>query len=170
MQRRGGKNLRKTLILKCLSTVNFSFMLNGSAFGSLEPQRGIRQGDPLSPYLFIICSEVFSSVLQDLQVCKKINGISVARGAPTISHLFFADDTLLLGHATVEEAVHLKHAITLYEKVSGQLVNYDKSGIVFSPNAQPATVASILQIFGMKQVTTHGKYLGLPSVAGRNKR
>lgn len=103
-------------------------------------------------------------------MCNHIHGVSVAKGAPTISHLFFADDTLLLGHATIEEATYLKHAISLYEKVSGQLVNYDKSGIVFSPNASPQIVTAITDIFGMRQVQSHGKYFGLPSVAGRRKK
>lgn len=81
------------LIMKCISTAHFSFMLNGSSFGSLEPQRGIRQGDPLSSYLFIMCSEVFSSLLQDLQVCGKISGVSVAHGA-LVFHTSFLRTTL----------------------------------------------------------------------------
>lgn len=121
-----------SLIMKCISTVQFSFMLNGPAFGSLEPQRGIRQSDLLYMYLFIMCSEVFSSILQDLQSCGRIRGVKVAGTAPTISHPLFADDTLLLGNAMVEEATNLKFAISLYERVTvtGQLVNYDKSGVV----------------------------------------
>ncbi|KAK6146582.1 hypothetical protein DH2020_020451 [Rehmannia glutinosa] len=158
------------LIHLCISSTAFSFLLNGKEFGNLTPHRGIRQGDPLSPYLFIFCSEVFSCLLQDLQLSGKIHGVSVCKQAPHISHLFFADDTLLFGHATVDEARHLKYAIRLYEKVSGQQINIVKSGVYFSPNTKPDTINSILQILGMIQVDSHGKYLGLPSVIGKSKR
>ncbi|KAK6146355.1 hypothetical protein DH2020_020224 [Rehmannia glutinosa] len=106
-----------SLIRTCITTPSFSFLLNGSQVGSLKPNRGIRQGDPLSPYLSIICYEVFSLILQDLQAVGKIHGIAINRFAPIISHLFFADDTLLFGHATVEEASNLRFAIKLYEEV-----------------------------------------------------
>ncbi|KAK6153711.1 hypothetical protein DH2020_013350 [Rehmannia glutinosa] len=92
---------------------------------------------------------------------------------------FFVDDTLLLGHATTEEAQHFRFAINLYEKVSRQQVNLDKSGIVFSRDVDvdQSTVADILHILGFKKVDSHGKkvdshgkYLGLPSIVGRNKK
>ncbi|KAK6151601.1 hypothetical protein DH2020_014236 [Rehmannia glutinosa] len=90
----------------------------------------------LANHLRSVLSDIISpsSLLlsRDLQRCQKIHGISVGRSAPTISHLFFADDTLLLGHATVEEGRHFRFAINLFERVSGQLVNLEKSGIVFS--------------------------------------
>ncbi|KAK6123164.1 hypothetical protein DH2020_043092 [Rehmannia glutinosa] len=167
------------LILKCISTVYFSFLLNGAEFGNLTPQRGLRQGDPLSPYLFIICSEVFSCLLQDLQRCNKIHGIAISRSAPPISHLFFADDTLIFGRATSDKARHLRFAIHLYEKVSGQLVNQEKLGILFSSDVSQETANNIQTcpkkrpytfILGFSQVSSHGKYLGLPSVMGRNKK
>ncbi|KAK6154068.1 hypothetical protein DH2020_013707 [Rehmannia glutinosa] len=138
--------------------------------GSVIPQRGIRQGDPISPYIFIICVEVFSCILQDLQAAGKIHGIKINRHAPSISHLFFADDTLLFGHATVEEAQHLKFAIDLFEKASGQRLNHDKSGVLFSPNTDPALASQIANILGIPIVESHGKYLGLPSIIGKNKR
>ncbi|KAK6121173.1 hypothetical protein DH2020_045094 [Rehmannia glutinosa] len=107
---------------------------------------------------------------KDLQRCQKIHGIAITRSAPSISHLFFADDTLLFGHTTIEEARHIRFAIRLYERISGQLVNLDKSGIYFSRDVDTDTANSILQILGFSRVDTHGKYLGLPSVIGRNKK
>ncbi|KAK6144547.1 hypothetical protein DH2020_021367 [Rehmannia glutinosa] len=159
-----------TRIMSCVSTSSFSFLLNGSEFGHLTPERGIRQGDPLSPYLFIICSEVFSCILQDLQICQKIHGISISRAAPRISHLFFADDTLLFGRATVDEARHLRFAIKLFERVSGQSVNLEKSGILFTRDVDQHTRDTILGLLGFQLVESHGKYLGLPSIIGRNKK
>ncbi|KAK6144535.1 hypothetical protein DH2020_021355 [Rehmannia glutinosa] len=123
-----------SLIRTCISSSSFSFLLNGSQFGSLRPQRGLRQGDPLSPYLFILCFETFSLILQDLQAAGSLHGISISRNAPTLSHLFFADDTLLFGHATIQEAQTLQYAIKLYEDASGQRIDFEKSGILFSSN------------------------------------
>ncbi|KAK6131702.1 hypothetical protein DH2020_034499 [Rehmannia glutinosa] len=158
------------LIRICIYTPTFSFLLNGSQFGSVKPHRGIRQGDPISPYIFIICAEVFSCILQDLQAAGKIHGIRINKHAPSVSHLFFADDTLLFGRATIEEATHLKFAINLFEQASGQRINFDKSGILFSPNTDHGVALQIAQILGIPIVSSHEKYLGLPSVIGKNKR
>lgn len=158
------------LVRLCISSVSFSFLLNGRVTGTLIPQRGLRQGDPLSPYLFIICSDVFSCILQDLLCCQKIHRIKITKAAPCISHLFFTDDTLLFGHATVDEAKYLQYALQLYERASGQRINLDKSGIVFSPNTKPDIIHSITNLLGIPQVVSHDKYLGLPTVVGRNKK
>ncbi|KAK6160457.1 hypothetical protein DH2020_003838 [Rehmannia glutinosa] len=153
----------------CLSSSSFSFLLNGSQFGSVLPQRGILQGDSLSPYIFIICAKVFSSILQDLQVAGKIHGIQINRHAPIILHLCFTDDTILFGNATLDEARHLKFAIDLFERASGQQINYDKSGIHFSPNTYPVVFQQIVGILSIPVVSSHDKYLGLPLVIGKNK-
>ncbi|KAK6160713.1 hypothetical protein DH2020_004094 [Rehmannia glutinosa] len=158
------------LIHVCITSSSFSFLLNGSQFGAVTPHRGIRLGDPLSPYIFIICAEVFSIILQDLQAAGKIHGIQVPKNAPCVSHLFFADDTLLFGNATVEEAKFIRFAISLFRKASGQQVNFEKSGIVFSPHIDASIARSISQLLGIPIMSSHGKYLGLPSVIGKNKK
>lgn len=71
----------QSLVLNCVSSVSFSVLLNGSPCQSFIPQRGLRQGDPLSPYLFIICAEVFSGLLIKAQEEKVLHGIEIARGA-----------------------------------------------------------------------------------------
>lgn len=83
------------LIWNCISTVEFYFLLNNSEIGPVIPGRGIRQGDPLSPYLFIIAFEGLSAIIHKQQQEGGIHGITVARGAPTISHLLFADDSFM---------------------------------------------------------------------------
>ena len=77
------------LIMKCVSTVTYSIMVNGEQKGYIRPERGIRQGDPLSPYLFLICAEGLSALFRKAESDRLIRGISICRGRPRVSHLFF---------------------------------------------------------------------------------
>jgi hypothetical protein len=83
------------LIMMCLSTVSYSVLLNGVQCGQFNASRGIRQGDSLSPYLFLICVEGLSPLLQRADMERKIKGVAASRGGPRLTHLFFADDSLL---------------------------------------------------------------------------
>lgn len=81
-------------IMQCVSTVTFSFLVNGSPRGYVKPKRGIRQGDPLSPYLFILCGEVLSGLCLRAQENGKLLGIKVVRGYPRVNHIMYADVTM----------------------------------------------------------------------------
>ena len=81
-------------IMTCVKTVSYSFLLNGAPQGKVIPSRGLRQGDPLSPYLFILCTEVLSDLCTKAQVNGSLPGIRVARASPLVNHLLFADDTM----------------------------------------------------------------------------
>lgn len=84
-----------TKIMNCVSSVKYSFKLNQEVFGDLRPQRGIRQGDPLSPYLFVICAQGLSSLLTKMQAKNEFRGVRVANSCPRISHLFCADCSII---------------------------------------------------------------------------
>jgi hypothetical protein len=86
----------------------------------------------LSPYLFIICVEGLSAMLQKAYLEGKIKGIMVCREAPRINHLFFVDDSLVPMHACRQDAQELRRI--LREKASGQMLNTDKSSNLFIPN------------------------------------
>ena len=75
------------------------------------PERGLRQGDPISPYLFLLCAEGFSSLLARAELEGKIGGVRICRSAPSVSHLLLADDSLILCRATEEEAGHLRELL-----------------------------------------------------------
>lgn len=76
------------LVMKCITTSTFSILMNGESFGFIKPSLGIRQGDPLSPYLFLICTEGLSALLDSTRK-RFLAGVSIKITCPKISHLFF---------------------------------------------------------------------------------
>jgi hypothetical protein len=156
--------------MNCVTNVTFSILINGQPSQPFSPKRGLRQGDPLSPYLFIICANVFSKLISKAQDEKSLHRVKIAHGAPEISHLLFADDSLLLCKASQKEANVIKDIINEYQEASGQLVNMEKSEIMFSKHVPPNTKNDINQILPMKRVSFFSKYLGMPTHVGRSKR
>lgn len=96
-------NLIKIIML-CITSVSFSILINGHPTNSFQPKRGIIQGDPLSPYIFILCVEVLSDMIDRAQRNGLITSISIATNAPYISHLLYDDDIFLFCRAKPEEA------------------------------------------------------------------
>jgi hypothetical protein len=111
------------LIMECVSTVSYQIKVNGELTDRLKPKRGLRQGDPLSPYLFLICAEGLSALLQEAERDGRIAGVKVCHSAPSVSHLLFADDSLVLIRANGGDAQHLQDILILYERCSGQMIN-----------------------------------------------
>ena len=134
MRRMGFNENWIMLVMKCISSVSYSVIINGTTYGHIIPSRGLRQGDPLSPYLFLLCAEGFSALINDAARNNQLHGISICRGAPKVPHLFFADDSLLFYKANGNECNKLKEILDLYESASGQKISTDKSSIFFSPN------------------------------------
>lgn len=108
------------LCMGCMKAVQYQISHAGKRFGSIVPERGLRQGDPLSSYLFLICIEGLSTILNDFERRKLIKGIKVARSAPSISHMFFADDSYIFCKATMDSADHVLQILKLFEVASGQ--------------------------------------------------
>lgn len=87
------------MIRSCISSVSFSLMINGRRCVSVIPHRGLRQGDLLSAYLFILCADGMASLVNRVEALDLVRGFQVARGAPSVSHLLFTDDSLLFFRA-----------------------------------------------------------------------
>ncbi|KAA3479865.1 reverse transcriptase [Gossypium australe] len=107
-------------IMKCISTISYSVVLNRQVGSIFYPTRELRQGDPLSPFLFLICGEGLSSLMRLTQREENFKGVKASRRGPQISHLLFEDDCILFGEATKRGAGLLKRILWEYRNCSGQ--------------------------------------------------
>lgn len=97
----------RNLIMGCFSSMNLAILLNGQPGSKFAHSRGLCQGDPLSPYLFFMVSEVLSLLIQQASDRKRIEGVQMNPNGPVISHIFFADDTLIFFKAKKENCINL---------------------------------------------------------------
>lgn len=155
----------------CISSVSYQVLLNGEPKGNISPSRGIRQGDPISPFLFILLTEALISQIQGAEQEGRITGLKIARGSPPISHLLFADDSLYLCRAEIPQCAELMKIINTYGCSSGQRLNVDKSSILFGNKVPTDTKAAIKQTLGITKEGGMGVYLGLPEkICGSKKQ
>ena len=89
MQQLGLEERMVKIIMSCIQSVSYSVLLNGPLVGNIKPSRGLRQGDPLSPYLFLLCARGLQCLLQKAKVNGSIKGVAICRNGPRISHLFY---------------------------------------------------------------------------------
>ena len=120
------------LIMECIYSVTYSLLINGEPFGNIKPSRGIRQGDPLLPYLFLLCSKGFHRMIHKATERGEIQGVSICRNGPKLTHLFFADDSLLFCRATTHDCQKVLEILSNYERVSRQKLNREKTALFFS--------------------------------------
>ena len=158
------------LVMKCVETATFSVLVNGQPSRQFKPSRGLRQGDPLSPFLFVLCAEGLSTLLRDAEEQKLIHGVKIGRRVNPISHLFFADDILLFIRATEEEVDNVLEVLSTYEAASGQKLNMEKSEMSYSRNIEPEKINILQMKLSFKAVEGHEKYLGLPTFIGSSKK
>ncbi|XP_074314848.1 uncharacterized protein LOC141651019 [Silene latifolia] len=156
-------------VMRCVRSVSYEVLVNGAPSESFVPERGLRQGDPLSPYLFILCAEVLSSMIRRKVEEGALNGIRVAPGAPVISHLFFADDSIIFVKANENQARVVMDVLSKYERASGQLVSKEKTTVSFSKGTVEWRREKVARVLGVKVVAEQDRYLGLPTVIGQSK-
>jgi hypothetical protein len=122
-------------VMMCVKLVKYSVIVNGNPCKLITPSRGIRQGDPISPYLFLLCAEVLSALITKANREGYLTGVSTSRGGSVISHLCFADDSLLFCRLNLTQWNYLSSILQLYEGASGQKMNSNKTTIFFSQNS-----------------------------------
>ena len=94
LRRMGFHETWVALMMECITTVSYFLLINGEPTSTIKPTRGIRQGDPLSPYLFFLCIEGLHGLLNKATTAGSIKGVSICRNGPWLTHLFFTDDIL----------------------------------------------------------------------------
>uniref|UniRef100_A0A8R7TX68 Reverse transcriptase domain-containing protein n=1 Tax=Triticum urartu TaxID=4572 RepID=A0A8R7TX68_TRIUA len=156
-----------SLIMKCVTSVRFTIRVNGELLPYFVPSCGLRQGDPVSPFLFLLCAKGLTSLLNSYGYPRIDRGIRVSVQAPWVSHLLFADDSLIFISATEESVIRLNEILVIYAACSGQLVNRDKSAVFFSPNTPVDRRHDLKLLLGIQVEAFSDRYLGLPTVVGR---
>lgn len=99
-----------------MESTSFSFIVNGTPQGLVSPSRGIRQGCPLSLYLFLLCAEGFSALLKNTVQTHSLYGITCLKPRPVVSHLLFANNSLVFYKVTLDNYVEIKMILCSYEK------------------------------------------------------
>lgn len=158
-----------TLIMACVRSISYSILINGGPVGNIQPFKGIRQGDPISPYLFLICVEALSALLQKAEWKGIITGVPTSLQGPRLSNLFFADDSIIFCKANSVEWRRIMKILGIYENGSGKKLNLLKTSLFFSRNTTQEKKQEILSLSRLTETHRIDTYLGLPSFVGKSK-
>ncbi|KAK5842468.1 hypothetical protein PVK06_004830 [Gossypium arboreum] len=157
-------------IMCCVQSVRYLVKCNNLLSDIIIPERGLREGDPLSHYLFLFCMEALSRMMIQAQNKKSLQGTRDSIKGPRVNHLFFSDDALLLVKNKKSDITCLSHILKVFANVSGQEINYEKSMGLFSPNTPREQRHNFGEILGMKVVEKLDNYLDLPLPIGKKKK
>lgn len=124
------------LIMQCVGSASFSVLVNRAPKGPIIPSRGLRQGDSLSSYLFLLCIEGLVSLLKQAKFEGGMKRIRVCKDTPLINYLLFTNNSLVFCTTERSSFVHLLNILSRYSKASYQCVNVEKTMMVFSYNVQ----------------------------------
>ena len=129
MEKLGFKDRWINLMMICVKSVSYSILVNGEPKGLIYPTRGIQQGNLVSPFLFLLCSENASA----------IRGFSLGRRSPRLTHLLFADHSVLFYKSNQQDCQKVLEILATYESVSRQQINKRKTALFFSKSTTDAS-------------------------------
>ena len=156
--------------MECNLTVTYSILINGAPTQAIHPSRGLRQGDLLLLYLFLLCSEGLYFLLHRATESKYFRGVSICKRGPQLTHLFFADDSLVFCKASPVYCQKIQDHLDCYEKAFGQKLNRNKTGLFFSKATPPNILDQIKTALGVQEIKQYERYLGLPFLVGKKKK
>ncbi|XP_058733915.1 uncharacterized protein LOC131605592 [Vicia villosa] len=125
-------------------------------------KRGVCQGDPMSPYLFVLCMDKLSHLIEDAVTKKKWKAFQVGKDGVNISHLMFADDLLIFGEASEKQVSCMMEILKKFCSMSGQDISKEKSSILFSRNVARSVRSRLMSLSGLRETGGFDKYLGVP--------
>jgi hypothetical protein len=150
------------IIMSCISTTSTSLLFNGGKLDQFLPSRGIRQGDLLSPFLFLLCMEYLGGLIEQKCDDGEWTKVKASCGGPGFSHVFFTDDLLLFAKANNKNCEAISNVLEEFCAMSVQKVSKSKSWVFFSPNVSSRNMQSICTKLGFSSTNSLGKYLGFP--------
>ena len=139
MRKMGFNDQWISLLMLCVKSVSYSIIVNGEPKWVIHPTRGIHQGDPLSPFLFLLCTEGLNGLISQATHQGDIHGFSLSKCIPKLTHLSFANNSLLFCRPTFEECQKIMDMLGVYERCSGQQINKNKMTIFFSKSTWEAS-------------------------------
>ncbi|CAL1353594.1 unnamed protein product [Linum trigynum] len=154
-------------VMFCVENNQMRLLWNGELSGPIIPTRGVRQGDPLSPYLFVLCMERLSHRIEQAIQDKLWKPLRLSRDGPPLSHLFFADDLILFAEAEGAQIKVIKQCLDEFCLSSGQRVNYSKSAIFVSANIDRRIARRLANRVGIPLTVDLGRYLGVMAIHDR---
>ncbi|WMV07615.1 hypothetical protein MTR67_001000 [Solanum verrucosum] len=158
------------MVVMLISNNWYSVIINGQNFGFFRSSRGLKQGDPLSPTLFIIAAEVLARSLNQLFKDQKYKGFGLPKWSPVINHLSYADDTILFCSGQSYSMRKMMKVLRDYEQVSGQLINLNKSFTYLHEKVPIGVCRKVRRITRIKQGSFSFTYLGCPIFYGKKNR
>ncbi|XP_026438254.1 uncharacterized protein LOC113336795 [Papaver somniferum] len=148
-------------VRNCISNARFSVIINGAAKGFFKSSQGLRQGDPLSPFLFLLVAEVFNKLMNNAKSEGCLKGFYVKENGMEVSHLQFADDTIVFLDAKVEEVQKLMEVLESFKAKTGLKVNLSKSAMM-GIGVQQECIQECAGLAGCAVGEFPISYLGIP--------
>lgn len=152
-------------ITLCITTTSFSVQVNGELAGYFQSERGLRQGCALSPYLFVICMNVLSKLL-DKSASDSSLGYHPKRKNIGLTHLSFADDLLVFTDGRIRSIDSIIEVFDYFGRISGLKISMEKTTIFYA-GMPDNTRQQFEQRFRFTSRTLHVRYLGLPLLTKR---
>lgn len=164
----GFSNEWVSTVMRCVTNVRYDVRINGELSEPFVPTRGLRQGDPISPYLFLICAEGLSCLMKQKEHGGILRGVKNERMGPAISHLLFANDSIFFIRGDVKNLQALKEVLHTYSEGSGQRINFQKSSIFFGDHCPEQVKERMKTHRNVHTEALQAHYLGMPSWVGKS--